>query len=176
MQQIPMDLLVLESFDQPSTFDIPDKQDKQRLFPFSITHLGEETYTFLASSWEEWKTWYDKTVGAKTAHAASLHAQNAEPFRIRVLADSAFAYDSNTHVQTPEIQAPIIKGTTLARALEDAEHFSNQAPVCRAKVHCVTSYTLDLNTVDQDRMIVAGTEIGVYVIDHSMRPPQWMKV
>jgi hypothetical protein len=170
-----MDLLVLESFDEPSTFDIPDKQGKQRLFPFRITHLGKETYTFLASSLDEWKIWCDKTVGAKTAHAVSLHAQDAEPFRIRVLADSAFAYGSIA-VLTPEIQAPMIKGTTLARALEDAEHLSNQVPVCRAKVYCVTSYTLDLNTVDQDRMIVAGTEIGVYVIDHSMRPPQWMKV
>ena len=171
-----MDLLVLESFDEPSIFDVPDRQGKQRLFPFSITHLGKETYTFLASSLDEWKIWCDKTVRAKTAHAASLHAQNAEPFRIRVLADSAFAYSSETHSQTLEIQAAVIKGTKLARALEDAEDFSNQEPVCRAKVYCATSYSVDLNTVDLNRMIVVGTETGVYVIAHSMSPPQWMKV
>jgi hypothetical protein len=171
IQPIPIELLVLEGFDEPSTFDIPGKGGKQRLFPIKITHLGKKTYTFLAPSLDEWKTWCDMIVGAKTAYAASLHAQNTEPFRIRVLSDTAFAYDSTTHVQTPEIQAPLIKGTTLSRALEEAEHFSNQEPICRAKLNCATSYT-----VNQNETIVAGTETGVYVTYHDMSPSQWMKV
>src|SRR5690349_21767364 len=64
--------------------------DGKIIYPFRIKHLGHEIYTLYASSAQERATWCSAIIEAKTRHARALHAQNAEPFRLRVISDGAF--------------------------------------------------------------------------------------
>ncbi len=64
------------------------------LYPFKIKHLGHEVYTLYATTPQSRQDWCSKIIEAKTRHARALFNQNAEPFRLRVLADGAFAYDT----------------------------------------------------------------------------------
>ncbi|KAG3185724.1 hypothetical protein PC129_g25275, partial [Phytophthora cactorum] len=63
------------------------------LYPFRVKHLGHEVYTLYASSARDRADWCSKIIETKTRHAKALFSQNAEPFRLRVLADASFHYD-----------------------------------------------------------------------------------
>lgn len=146
-------------------------KDDKILYPFKVKHLGKETYTLYASSAQNRAEWCDKLIIAKTRHAAALFAQNAEPFRLRVMADAAFAYDS----AMPSQKAITIKGTPLDRSVEEVEKlFSQQGrpvPICRARVNCATAF----NQPYGKHMIAVGTDIGVYVSEFD-NPRGWSKV
>ncbi|KMU84770.1 hypothetical protein CIHG_02553 [Coccidioides immitis H538.4] len=76
----------------PNTVLDGSKDDKI-LYPFKIRHLGKsEVYILYANTAKSRREWCEKIIEAKTKHAASLYAQNAEPFRLQILSDSAFAY------------------------------------------------------------------------------------
>lgn len=147
-----------------------DKDDKI-LYPFKVKHLGKETYTLYATSANNRAEWCDKLIIAKTRHAAALFAQNAEPFRLRVMADAAFAYDS----AMPSQKAITIKGTPLDRAVEEVEKLFLQqgrpVPICRARVNCATAF----NQPYGKHMLAVGTDIGVYVSEFD-NPRGWSKV
>ena len=147
-------------------------KDEKTLFPFRIKHLGKEIYTLYASSALNRKEWCDKIIEAKTRHAASLYSQNAEPFRLQVVADSAFAYETSATGQ----KMLTIKGTPLVRALEDVEKRYSQAgrpgPVCRARVNCATSFT---QHPSGKSMVAIGTDYGVYLAE-SGNPRGWTRV
>jgi len=149
---------------------VADGKDDKVLYPFKVKHLGKETYTLYASSAQNRAEWCDKIIIAKTRHAAALFAQNAEPFRLRVMADAAFAYDS----AMPSQRAITIKGTPLDRAVEEVEKmFAQQGrpgPVCRARVNCATAF----NQPYGKHMIAVGTDIGVYVSEFE-NPRGWTK-
>ena len=135
-------------------------KDDKIMYPFRIKHLGKENYTLFAPSATNRDDWCDRIVEAKTRHASSLFRQNAEPFRIRVLADCAFAYESSA--QSPG-RSIIIPGTPLDRAVREVEERfrsnGRPTPVCRARVNCATNF----RQPDGKEMCAVGTDFGVYV-------------
>jgi hypothetical protein len=146
-------------------------RDDKILYPFKVKHLGKETYTLYALSAQNRAEWCDKLIIAKTRHAAALFTQNAEPFRLRVMADSAFAYDS----AVPSQKGITIKGTPLDRSIDEVEKlFANSGrpvPICRARVNCATSFHQPFGK----HIIAVGTDIGVYISEYD-NPRGWTKV
>lgn len=139
-----------------------DKDDKI-MYPFRIKHLGKtEVYTLYAPSLNNRQEWCEAIIEAKTRHAASLFAQNAEPFHLRVLADTAFAYDGLS-ASSRRIN---IQGTPLDRAVKEAEQrYSGQgrpAPICRAAVNCATVFNQPYGRL----MCAIGTDYGVYISEY----------
>lgn len=133
------------------------------LFPFRVKHLGHEVYTLFAPSAQARQDWCDKIIEAKTRHAKALHAQNAEPFRLRVVADSAFGYDSIS-AMGKYVSGVHIRGTPLDRAIRDLEKTFGPGrgppPVSRASVNCATGFP-----AYGKNMIAVGTDAGVCVAD-----------
>ncbi|KAL2003850.1 hypothetical protein VTN02DRAFT_1872 [Thermoascus thermophilus] len=156
----------------PSTA-VDNPKDDKILYPFRIKHLGKTgAYTLYASSAQNRQEWCEKIIEAKTKHAASLFAQNAEPFRLRVLADTAFAYSDGS----PGSKSVLIKGTPLDRAIREVEQrytgirASRPPPVCRAAVHCATVFQQP-----PGRMLCAiGTDYGVFISDYN-EPRGWIR-
>ena len=146
-------------------------KDEKILYPFRVKHLGKETYTLYAPSASNRAEWCDKLIIAKTRHAAALFAQNAEPFKLRVMADAAFAYDS----AMPSQRAITIKGTPLDRAVDEVEklfvNVGRPVPICRARVNCATAFSQPYGK----HMVAVGTDIGVYVSEFD-NPRGWSKV
>ncbi|KAH9875505.1 hypothetical protein J1614_004241, partial [Plenodomus biglobosus] len=153
-----------------NTSSIDSSRDEKILYPFRVKHLGKETYTLYASSAQNRAEWCDKLIIAKTRHATALFAQNAEPFRLRVMADAAFAYDS----AMPSQRAITIKGTPLDRSVGEVEklfvNVGRPVPICRARVNCATAF----NQPYGKHMIAVGTDIGVYVSEFD-NPRGWSK-
>ena len=141
------------------------------LFPFRIRHLGTDVYTLYASSAQNRKDWCEKIVEAKTKHAASLFAQNAEPFRLRVMADAAFSYEGGGLRQ----RGFLIKGTPLYRAIREMEKqyelSSRPGPVCRARVNCATTFQRPPGQM----LVAVGCDNGVYTSNIN-NPRSWMRV
>ena len=150
-----------------------DSPSEKILFPFRVKHLGKvETYVLYAPTAQNRQDWCDKIIEAKTRHAASLYAQNAEPFRLRVMADTAFGYDSTSGIHPRGV---IIKGTPLDRAIElcDKSFYGKGArpgPVCRASVNCATAF----NQPFGKKMAAVGTDYGVYITEYD-DPRSWTK-
>lgn len=145
------------------TTTVLDSPNDKILYPFRIKHLGKsEVYVLFAQSASNRQEWCDKIIEAKTRHASSLFRQNAEPFRLRVLADTAFAYDSQSGGQ----RGVVIKGTPLDRAVEECEKSfygtgPKPTPVCRAQVNCATTF----NRPFGKRMVAVGTDYGVFTAE-----------
>lgn len=142
------------------------------LYPFKVKHLGHEVYTLYASSARDRLDWCTSIIEAKTRHAKALYAQNAEPFRLRVLADASFHYD----VTSPFVKAAgvPVKGTPLDRAIQDLEKVLGSAQgiaaVCRAQVNCATGFSAYGKSV-----IAIGTDYGIFISDPS-NPRGWTRV
>jgi hypothetical protein len=151
--------------------NLENGRDEKIMYPFRIKHLGKETYTLFAPTAQNRAEWCDKLIIAKTNHAAALFSQNAEPFRLRVMADAAFAYES----AMPSQKSIAIKGTPLDRSIDDVEKlFSNSGrpvPICRARVNCATAF----NQPYGKHMVAVGTDIGVYISEYD-NPRGWTKV
>lgn len=143
------------------------------LYPFRVKHLGHEVYTLFASSAQSRQDWCDKIIEAKTRHAKALHAQNAEPFRLRAMADSAFSYDSISGVGK-YVGGVHIRGTPLDRAIRELENTFGPGrgpmPISRAAVHCATGFS-----AYGKNMIAVGTDVGVCVAEASDQRG-WSKV
>jgi hypothetical protein len=143
------------------------------IYPFKVKHLGQsDSYTLYASTLQNRKDWCRSIKDAKTKHAASLFRQNAEPFRLRVIADTAFGYDTLQGGQ----KRPSVQGTPLDRAIREVESTFESAgprpgPVCRASVNCATAF----NQSYGNNMIAIGTDYGVYTSE-ALNPRGWTKV
>jgi hypothetical protein len=141
-----------------------DSPNERVLYPFRVKHLGKtEVYVLYASSPQNRQEWCDKIIEAKTRHARSLFAQNAEPFRLRVLADTAFGYDS----QSGGPKGVVIKGTPLDRAVEECDRSfygtgPRPNPICKAQVNCATTF----NQPFGKRMVAVGTDYGVFISEY----------
>ncbi|KZF22961.1 hypothetical protein L228DRAFT_247387 [Xylona heveae TC161] len=149
-------------------------KEEKILYPFRLKHLGKsEVYTLYAPTAQSRQDWCEKIIEAKTKHAASLYAQNAEPFRLRVMADTAFAYDSLYGGS----KSVIISGTPLDRAIREVEqefeHIPGPrpGPVCRASVNCATTFTQSNGT----QMVAVGTDYGIYLAEHA-NPRGWNRI
>lgn len=141
----------------------------QYLYPMRIKHLGKpESYVVYASKAQDRNQWSKIIVRAKTQYAASLHEQNAEPFSMRVIADSAFAYD------VPMDCPAVIEGTPLYRAIrkfEDTRGASRPSPVCKFRVNCATNFTAFGKSI-----LAVGTEDALYISEVSNgNPHEWHK-
>ena len=151
--------------------NLENGRDEKIMYPFRVKHLGKETYTLFAPTAQNRAEWCDKLIIAKTNHAAALFSQNAEPFRLRVMADAAFAYES----AMPSQKSITIKGTPLDRSIDEVEKlFSNSGrpvPICRARVNCATAF----NQPYGKHMVAVGTDIGVYISEYD-NPRGWTKV
>ncbi|KAI9812293.1 MAG: hypothetical protein M1827_004742 [Pycnora praestabilis] len=147
-------------------------KDEKVMFPFRVKHLGKsEVYTLYAPSDQNRQDWCDKIIEAKTKHAAALFAQNAEPFRLRVVADTAFGYEA----LAGSPRSIIIRGTPLDRAIREVESTYEHAgpkpgPVCRAAVYCATAFTQPYGK----QMVAIGTDYGVYISEIS-NPRGWTR-
>ncbi|OTA61502.1 Rho1 guanine nucleotide exchange factor 3 [Hypoxylon sp. EC38] len=135
------------------------------LYPFRIKHLGHEVYTLFAQSAQARQEWCDRIIEAKTRHAKALHAQNAEPFRLRVMADSAFAYDPVAAIGK-YVGGVHIRGTPLDRAIREVEKACGPGrgppPISRAGVNCATGFS-----AFGKNMVAVGTDAGVCVSEAS---------
>jgi hypothetical protein len=154
----------------PVITTLDGSKDDKTMYPFRLKHLGKETYTLYAPSNQNREEWCNKIVEAKTKHAHALFAQNAEPFKLRVIADSAFSHDGPITGQ----RSIIIKGTPLDRAVREVEAIfvssGRPGPVCRAKVNCATSFNQSGKA-----MVAVGSDIGVFVSELD-NPRGWQKV
>lgn len=159
------------------------KDSEKILYPFRIKHLGnKEPYTLFSLSAANRSEWCTKIIEAKTKHAASLFAQNAEPFRVKVMADSAFYYDSYNNVGKDSLgisgggKPVVIKGTPVDRAVQELEHkfrdTGRPGPICRARVNCATSFT---TPYPGKHMVAVGTDYGVYISEID-NPRGWSRV
>ncbi|KUL86365.1 hypothetical protein ZTR_08614 [Talaromyces verruculosus] len=143
-----------------ATTNLENSKDDKILYPFKVKHLGKSpTYTLFAPSAQNRQDWCQKITEAKTRHAASLFAQNAEPFRLRVLADAAFAYG-----EAPGTKTVMIKGTPLDRAIREVEaKYASIGirpnPVCRANVNCATVFQQPGGQL----ICAIGTDFGVFM-------------
>jgi hypothetical protein len=152
---------------------IDGPKDEKILYPFRIKHLGKpEVYTLFALTAQNRQDWCDKILEAKTRHAASLFRQNAEPFRLRVMADTAFG----SEVHASSAKSIIIMGTPLDRSIQEVEKmFENSGPrpgiVCRATVNCATAFHQPYGK----QMVAIGTDYGVYISD-IQNPRGWKRV
>ena len=149
----------------------PNAKDNM-IYPFRVKHLGKsEVYTLYASSPAKRTEWCESIVSAKTNHAAALFAQNAEPFRLKVLADTAFGYDAASGAS----RRTVIKGTPLDRAITEVErrYEGQNRPgfVCRATVNCATAF----NHPPGRLMCAIGTDYGVYFSQYD-NPRGWSRV
>ncbi|KAJ5573561.1 uncharacterized protein N7459_007988 [Penicillium hispanicum] len=149
-----------------------ESRDDKILYPFKIKHLGKDgTYTLYAFSASSRQEWCEKIIEAKTKHAAALFSQNAEPFRLRVLADTAFAYSD----QASGSKSVTIKGTPLHRAIREVEKKyegsgPRPTPVCKTGVNCATVFQQPPGRM----MCAIGTDYGVYMSDLS-NPRGWYR-
>jgi len=147
--------------------------DARSMYPFRVKHLGKtETYTLYAPTAQNRQDWCEKIMEAKTRHAASLFEQNAEPFRLQVMADSAFAYDVMAAASQKSVVS--VKGTPLDRAIREMEKAygagPRPGPVCRAQVNCATAF----NCYGKS-MVAIGTDYGVFTSE-AANPRGWTRV
>ena len=152
---------------------IDSPKDEKIMFPFRFKHLGrDDVYTLYASTHQNRSDWCNKIIEAKTRHAASLYKQGAEPFRLRVIADTAFAYDAMSGTG----KTIMISGTPLDRAIREVEEKyvdtgPRPNPVCRATVNCATAF----NHPHGNPMVAVGTDYGVYMSSNG-NPRGWTRV
>ncbi|KAJ2892735.1 Protein VAC14-like protein [Zalerion maritima] len=145
--------------------------DAKILYPFKIKHLGHETYTLFAKDASLRESWCNKIIEAKTRHAKALYAQNAEPFSLRVIADTAFQYDTASAIGKPTTVS--VSGTPLDRAIREMEKIygpgRGPGAVCRAQVNCATGFMAFTKP-----LIAVGTDYGVY-ISEATNPRGWTR-
>lgn len=149
------------------------KDSDKILYPIKIKHLGRENYSLFAHTEQARREWTTKIIEAKTKHAKALHAQHAEPFRLRVVADSAFVYDGFGSTVGKTL---VIKGTPIDRAIQEVEQrfkdTGRPGPICRARVNCATSFAMPY---PGKQMVAVGTDFGVFVSEAD-NPRGWTKV
>lgn len=147
--------------------------DARSMFPFRIKHLGsQEVHTLYAPSAQNRQEWCEKIMWAKERHAASLFSQNAEPFRLKVLADTAFAIDPIQAGGRGSAGIPVV-GTPLDRAIKDIEReygHARQSAVCRTQVNCATAFAMYGKS-----MVAIGADNGVYISEVN-NPRGWTRV
>ena len=154
------------------TTTVLDGKDEKIMYPFKVKHLGEDvTYTLYAPSASNRQEWCEAIVSAKTEHSSALYDQNAEPFKLRVLADASFGTDAFSGSQ----RSVVIKRTPLDRAIREVEKRFKDQPkpqmVCRAAVNCATVFNQPYGRL----MCAIGTDYGVFVSEYD-NPRGWIRV
>lgn len=158
---------------QPVTSLSESKDADRIMYPFKVRHLGREVYTLFAPTEQARKDWCAKIIEAKRKHAAALYNQNAEPFKLRVIADAAFVFDAYGVTGGKGV---VIKGTPVDRAIKEVEQrfkdTGRPGPTCRARVNCATSFS---TAFSGKQMVAVGTDYGIYITETD-NPRGWAKV
>lgn len=135
--------------------------DKEILYPFRITHLGRngKTYTLYAPSNSDRGRWKDAIISAKREYNSRMFALNVEPFRVKVLSEYAFGYESSISPRLPVFTA----ATALDRALNDNKVKnpveSTPRPLAKSHINCGVSFIF----ADGQEYQLLGLDYGVYV-------------
>jgi hypothetical protein len=152
------------------------KESDRILYPIRLKHLGRENYNLFAHTEQARREWCTKIIEAKTKHAKALYAQHAEPFRLQVMADSAFVFDGFAGTGGKTL---VIKGTPIDRAIQEVEQrfkdTGRPGPICRARVNCATSFMMPHPGSGSKKMVAVGTDFGVFVSEAD-NPRGWTKV
>lgn len=143
------------------------------LYPFKVKHLGHDVYTLYATTPQSRSEWCTKITDAKARHAKALFEQNAEPFKLRVMADYSFAYDSTSGMG--KLDGVGMKNTPLDRSIRDMEKIYGPAKVAqitmyRSQVNCATTFNAYGKSIT-----AIGTDMGVFISEAS-NPRGWSKV
>lgn len=139
-------------------------ENANMIFPIKLRDLGlnRKTYYIYTNTEEERKTWVDKILTAKREYSSSVYALNAEPFRLQVVEDSYFGYDSSA----PKL--PVFsQATALDRAIQEYEQQSGtpeKKVVLQSKVNATASFTFG-----GKQFTIVGLNNGLYVRDESRR-------
>lgn len=149
-----------------------DSKDERIFYPFKIKHLGRtEIYSLYATSPGQRNEWCEAIINTKTQYAEALHSQNAEPFKLRVLADTAFGAEPFNYGP----KRITIRGTPLDRAVKEVEkRYHGQgrpAPICRTGVNCSAIFQQPAGR----HMCAIGTDSGVYISEYG-NPRGWVRV
>lgn len=155
-----------------SVTTLGDGKDDKIMYPFKVKHLGKsELYTLYAPSAQARTDWCEAIMTAKERHAEQLHAQRSEPFKLRVLADTAFGFEG----YGGPARRLFLRNTPLYRAIKESEKkYSGQgrpAPVCRAQVNCATVFNQPYGRL----MCAIGTDYGIYISEYG-NTRGWTKV
>lgn len=155
--------------------------ENKLIYPFRVRHLGRDgvSYTMLAKTSTIRENWCSSIMLAKNQHALSLVSLRCEPFALDVVADMAFAYDSEPS-ELPVMSA----GTNVERALRAAESDagiparSTAEPMIKSRVNCAVAFFIEelgayaqamSNNPSKKPFVLVGCEYGVYISDGSPR-------
>jgi hypothetical protein len=149
------------------------EEDTKLLYPFRIKHLGKpESYALYAPTSANRRDWCEKIIEAKERHAASLMAENAEPFQLRVIADQSFRYDTASEAGSGK--GVRIRGSSVDRAISAEERQcsrgTQRAAGCPAFINCATEFSCN----GESRLLM-GADDGIYVSEAS-NPREWTRV
>jgi hypothetical protein len=140
------------------------------LYPFTIRHLGRDSFTLFASSAEEREKWTDALLRAKSKYVKAF--EDAKPFNLRVIADSAFAYGADD-VAKIHTARPVVSGTPLDRAICQVEKLCGPGrlppPLSTAPASCATAFEANGRSY-----IAVGTDLGIYVSE-AANPRGWTR-
>jgi len=133
--------------------------DKEIMYPFRITHLGQAgaSYTLYTSSSIDRDKWKDAIISAKREHSSAMYALNAEPFRMKVVADYAFGYDSSYSPKLPVFTA----ASAVDRALRETGNQDKPRPLVKSYINCGVSFVF----ADGNEYCMLGLDYGVYIHD-----------
>jgi hypothetical protein len=164
------------------------------MYPFTIKHLGKtQTYTLYAPTAQNRQDWCNKIYEALERHSQALNAQHANPFQLRVLADSIIT--SQEAVRSPKDPSTgrqiHIKGSPLSRAIDatDPERARPERIRTEEKILIHQGYKgqyltpiLCADTLSYDeflsgshygsQLLVLGTDSGIYIGTDS----EWRRV
>lgn len=144
--------------------------DKEVMYPFRITHLGRfgNSYTLYAPSSLDRDRWRDAIIKAKREYSSAVYALNAEPFRMKVIADGVFGYRSGHGVKLPVFA----RATALDRALQASTTSQDRArqPLIASHINCSTSFIF----ADGVEYLLVGLDYGVY-IKESRKDAHWRR-
>jgi hypothetical protein len=115
------------------------------------------SYTLYTSSSIDRDKWKDAIISAKREHSSAMYALNAEPFRMKVVADYAFGYDSSYSPKLPVFTA----ASAVDRALRETGNQDKPRPLVKSYINCGVSFVF----ADGNEYCMLGLDYGVYIHD-----------
>lgn len=142
-------------------------QEKELLYPFRVTHLGRQgaSYTLYAPSKHEQLKWREAILEAKRNYGLGLFTMNSEPFKLKVVSEYGFAYESNSG---PKLSV-FSPGTAIDRALnESPERVSAGTPIprmlFRSRINCGACFVF----ADNREYTILGMDFGAYLCETTL--------
>lgn len=134
-------------------------ENANMIFPIKLRDQGlnRKTYYIYTNTEEERSNWVTKILSAKREYSSSVYALNAEPFRLCVVEDRYFGYDS---AEAPKLPV-FAQATPLDRAIQEYEQkvdSKSLRPCVNSKVNCSISFTFG-----GMQLTMIGCHNGLYV-------------